>query len=374
MAEVDAIAVYDQSHAAYMGFLSEHNDHHGNEYHYTIPDIELTQRRVCPNGGVEEVKRILPLGFNNTSDPFYLAPFGVPCSTPPPLFGSSSSSETHSSNHIDGSKNDNVSNGVKFNPPHSSKNDSDLYYEGLGIKTCGINDNGNNYSFGGGPCCPSPLQPWGHKVFHGRDFNGPAISSNVHHYYNNLGCPYNDDEALNGWGTSLITNNNYDNVHRGSGSYSDSNTRYRSGHFLIVLEKARPGETPNYQQLPTAPDGKKYALSINGIQGRHIYIQRGRRYYFTFKSKIGKSKCDDCECDDEVNDNPKNNIIFTQSPIGGSNATLLWGTVKVPNGTTAWLRVPREFPTTFYLQSTLWQLAGTMVHIDRYGPGHGYHY
>jgi hypothetical protein len=357
----DSVAKYDESHAAYMGFLSNHNDHHGNEYHYTIPDIELTQKRTCPNGATQEIKKIIPLGFNSTNDPFFLSTFGIPCSVPIPL-ESLTKNENSSSN------------GVKFNPPHSNKDHSHQIHEGLGINICDYNENGVNYSYGGGPCCPAPLQPLGHKLFHGRDLNGPAISSDVHHFYNNLGCPYNDDEVLNGWGTSLITNNNYDNVLRGVGSYTDANTRYRSGHFLIVLEKARPGETPNYQQIPKATDGKKYALSINGIQGRHLFLQRGRRYYFTFRSKIGKNKSDDSDDEDEINDNGKNSIIFTSSPIGGNNATLLWGTIKVPSGTTAWLRVPREFPTTFYVQSTLLELAGSVINIDRYGPGHGYHY
>lgn len=358
---------YDKAHAPYMGFLSQNNDHHGNEWHYTIPDIELTQTRVCPNGGTESIKRILPLGFNNSTDPFYLAPFGVPCSVPP-LAGGPGSCINNSCTSTSTSS----TSSVKFNPPSQQKSapvptNEQLFYDSIGGATCGLNENGVNYSFGGGPCCPAPLQPLGHKLLHSFDLNGPAVDANVHHYYNNLGCPYNDDEALNGWGTSVITNDNYKDVIDGCGVYCDSASRYRTGHFLIVLEKARPGETPNYDELPVQADGKRYALSINGIQGRHMYLQRGRRYYFTFKSKIGKA-------DEEINDSPANNIIFTNSKKGGPSATLLFGTLAIPHSTTAWLRVPREFPSTFFLQSTLFADTGTIVNIDRYGAGHGYHY
>lgn len=367
---------YDRGHAPYMGFLSQNHDHHGNEWHYTVPDIELTQTRVCPNGGTESIKRILPLGFNNSTDPFYIAPFGVPCSVPPLAQGAVGGCFAGAcSTSTDSSKS--TSSGVKFNPPAGNgkkaqvPTNEQVFYDSVGGVTCGLDENGVNYSFNGGPCCPAPLQPLGHKVYHGRDFNGPAVSADVHHYYNNLGCAYNDDEALNGWGTSVITNDNYGDVIRGCGVYCDSATRYRTGHFLVVLEKARPGETPNYHELPVQADGKRYALSINGIQGRHIYLQRGRRYYFTFVSKVGGK-----DCEEEINDDPFNTIVFTNSKKGGSKdlTELLWGTLAVPSGTTAWLRVPREFPATFFLQSTLFADAGVIVNIDRYGPGHGYHY
>jgi hypothetical protein len=127
--------------------------------------------------------------------------------------------------------------------------------------------------------------------------------------------------------------------------------------FRIALVRAKKAPFAKHSKI----DGDGWAQSVNNVEGRHIYLQKGCQYTFDY---IGIESCD---CVDESDENEDDYLFFSaDSPVGGTGdsvASQLPESQKLYiNRPVVWT-VPQHIQGVVYLVSRIHAWATTVIII-----------
>lgn len=172
-------------------------------------------------------------------------------------------------------------------------------------------------------------------------------------------------DAINGVGPWLLTDGFYDDTGccgttgncnqscNGCGSCSTKSGRYQPNIFNVSIEKIRVDHPAFITDSPY-----RYAVSINGVQGRNIILRRGVRYYFYIKTNI--AGVDNCDLPQEWMDTA---LLFSRQSISSSKAPRITNTIPMMTGSAYWLRVPNNWPGLSYMVANRDDVAGIGIAV-----------
>lgn len=171
-------------------------------------------------------------------------------------------------------------------------------------------------------------------------------------------------DAINGVGPWLLTDDFYadDGCCGTTGNCNQSckgcdkcsrGTRYQPNIFNLSIEKIKVSH-------PAFIDGTpyRYAVSVNGVQGRNIILRRGVRYYFYLKTNI--AGVDNCDLPQEWLDTA---LLFSRQAVSSDKAPRMTHTIPMMLTNAYWLRVPNNWPGLSYIVSNRADVAGVGVAV-----------
>ena len=133
--------------------------------------------------------------------------------------------------------------------------------------------------------------------------------------------------------------------------------RYFPNVFDIRIQKIKTTH-PALSANPTL----EYALSVNGVQGNNIILQRNVKYFFYVKTDI--AGVDNCNLYNDASDAInwlEIALMFSRQPLSGSGATLMNNTIPMPVGNAVWLNVPINWPGACFMVANNDKIAGVGV-------------